>query len=434
MAYSKVKKLLGISAVVICMGTVMFTFNGCAQKPAEEPTAVVQEVKAAEEEPDEGGNIANDIDLNQEEEKEVVQEHQITVSYLQCATEADELTMVGDEQGDYTVKDYKAPIFFDYMQELNYEYLYDSETGMLYVGDRVVSSNVEVVENEDGTTRLYVKDYEMESSIPVVKYVRTSETDVEARYIGTAPLDSNMISGITFVMDLDENGNYILTGMQGVFGEDITKLPVYEGTFKGWSLEQDAEPVFDAGDQIKIGDDMALLPYFEDNEYSKIANEDGTCVEGQLEEIDGKTVLRIIHVKHTKDGKTTTDYALSGLDAEKDNVKDNEGKDIDKEKVKKQQTDDEKEAEKKKAEEQKKKDEEAKKKAEEQKKKQDEAKKNSDNGNANKGGGSGSNPSNSDNSGNQGQSTNDPSQTANVFGVPTAGGYQEGCFCGITGE
>lgn len=63
-------------------------------------------------------------------------------------------------------------------------------------------------------------------------------------------------------------------------------------------------------------------------------------VEGQLETIDGKTVLRVVHINGTKKDKdgnivATKKYALDGLDAKKDKVKG-----VDPETVEKQQTED----------------------------------------------------------------------------------------------
>lgn len=392
MAFAKVKKLLGISAVVIACGTVMFTFTSCGQANTQEPTAVIQEVETEQTEDNNGGNVIEDVDFNQEE-AEVTTTKDITVFYDQSATEADNLTITDGNQADVVIKDYVAPIFYPYMENLGYEYTFNEEEGSLYLGERLISDNVEVT--EDG--KLNVRDYMLESSIPVVKYVRTSENEVEARYITMVPIESHMVSGITFVMEKNDAGNYTMTGMLGVFGEDITKLPAWEGTFDGWSMEVGGDVIFSAGDSVKIGDSMNLYPHFQDREINILADEEGRVPEGQLEEtINNEVVLRVIHVykyKTDADGnqKTVAAYALDGLNTDADTVKNTDGSAIDKEKVKEQQKDDVKEAE-----EKKKAEEEQKKKEEETKKKQEESKK-SDNG------GSGNGSSSQKPSGNSGQ-------------------------------
>ena len=342
MAFQKVKKLLGITAVVVCCGTVMFTFTGCENKQVAPETVQMQEIQS-EIAPEEGNAIANDIDLSQTE-VEAQTEEEIHVTYTQCATEDDTLTMVNNEQVNYKVKDYLAPNFFEYMQGLDYNYEVNEEEGYVANDTRVVSDNYEIT--EDG--KLLVRDMKMNTAIPVVKYVRISPDEVEARYIGTAPNDSNLVSGITFVMEKNEDGYYKLTGMRGVFDEDITGLEVYEGTFNGWAVEQGGVAVYDADDEIMISGDIILYPHFTDNEAGKLAKEDGTCLDDQIEEIeiDGvkHTVLRVIHIKGTKtDAKTgekvsCDKYALAGLDAKKDTVKTKDGQTIDKDKVEKQQT------------------------------------------------------------------------------------------------
>ena len=363
----------------------------------------------------------------------------ITVFYDQSATEADNLTITDGNQADVVIKDYVAPIFYPYMENLGYEYTFNEEEGSLYLGERLISDNVEV--NEDGT--LNVRDYMLENSIPVVKYVRTGENEVEARYITMVPIESHMVSGITFVMEKGENGTYTMTGMLGVFGEDITKLPAWEGTFDGWSMEVGGDVIFSAGDSVKIGDSMNLYPHFQDREINVTADEDGRVPSGQIEEIDGMQVLRIIHIfkyKEDKDGNQTTvaAYALDGLNVDADNVKNTDGSTIDKDKVKEQQKDDVKEAEEKKKaeEEQKKKEEETKKKQEESKKKEQQS-----------GGGSGNGGSSSQKpSGNSGQSgnnvsnetpTNDTSAGAAAWGFGGGGGGYDASTpvtCGISGE
>lgn len=391
MAFTKVKKLLGISAVVIACGTVMFTFTSCGQANTQEPTAVIQEVETEKTEDNNDGNVIEDVDFNQNE-AEVTTTKDITVFYDQSATEADNLTITDGNQADVVIKDYVAPEFFPYMTNLGYEYTYNEEEGSLYLGERLISDNVEV--NEDGT--LNVRDYMLEDAIPVVKYVRTSENEVEARYITMVPIESHMVSGITFIMEKNDAGNYTMTGMLGVFGEDITKLPAWEGTFDGWSMEVGGDVIFSAGDSVKIGDSMNLYPHFQDREINILADEDGRVPNGQIEEIDGLQVIRIVHIfkyAEDKDGnqKTVAAYALDGLDADADTVKNTDGSTIDKETVKEQQKDEVKEAE-----EKKKAEEEQKKKEEETKKKQEESKK-TDNG------GSGNGSSSQKPSGNTGQ-------------------------------
>ena len=339
MKYNKVKKLLGISAVVVCCGTVMFTFTGCQTKQPVAETVQIQEVQQ-DDLAKEGGAIANDIDLTQNE-VEVQSEEQIGVFYEQCATEADSLVMVNGEQVDYTIKDYVAPNFFEYMTNLDNSYEVNEEEGYVSNEYNVISDNYEIT--EDG--KLLVRDVKMDMSIPVVKYVRVSDTEVEARYIGLAPNDSNMVSGITFVMEKNDEGAYKLTGLRGVFDEDITGLSVYEGTFNGWAMDHNGIVAYEAGDEIKISGDLTLYPHFLDNEAGKVANEDGTCVEDQIEMIDELPVLRVIHINGTKtdkDGKIleTKKYALADLDAKKDIVKTKDGNTVDKDTVEKQQTED----------------------------------------------------------------------------------------------
>jgi hypothetical protein len=430
MAFQRVKKILGISAVVICMGTVMFTFTSCGQAQPQE-TAVIQEVEdTVETEQSNGGNVIEDVDFNQKE-TEVVTSKDITVFYDQSATEADNLTITeANGNIDYTIKDYVSPQFFPYMENLGYEYTFNEEEGSLYLGERLISDNVEVT--EDG--KLNVRDYMLENSVPVVKYVRTSENEVEARYITMVPIESHMVSGITFVMEKNDAGNYEMTGMLGVFGEDITKLPAWEGTFDGWSMEVGGDVVFEANDSVKIGDSMNLYPHFQDREINVTADEEGRVPEGQLEEIDGQVVLRVIHVykyKTDADGnqKTVAAYALDGLNTDADTVKNTDGSTIDKEKVEEQQKDDVKEAE-----EKKKAEEEQKKKEEETKKKQEESKKQEQQS----GGGSGNGGSGSSSqkpSGNSGQTgTGESTGTTSASDLAGQLGVEAGDWgCGAYG-
>ena len=332
MKYKKVKKLLGILAV-----STTASLTACQTKQPVAETVQMQEVQQ-DDLAKEGGAIANDIDLTQNE-VEVQSEEQIGVFYEQCATEADSLVMVNGEQVDYTIKDYVAPNFFEYMVHLDNSYEVNEEEGYVSNEYNVISDNYEIT--DDG--KLLVRDVKMDMSIPVVKYVRVSDTEVEARYIGLAPNDSNMVSGITFVMEKNDEGAYKLTGLRGVFDEDITGLSVYEGTFNGWAMDHNGIVAYEAGDEIKISGDLTLYPHFSDNEAGKVAKSDGTMEDGQLETIDELPVLRVIHINGTKtdkDGKLveTTKYALADLDAKKDIVKTKDGNTVAKERVEKQQT------------------------------------------------------------------------------------------------
>ena len=323
MKYNEVKKLLGVMAIAT---TASLTACGTQPTPPID-TAVEAEPTQTVEEPTPTPTPTPT-------------ETKITVSYEQSATESDELTKIGDDDVSYIIKDYDADIYYETISEQDYIFQLDEESESIYIGDTLVSENVDF--KEDGT--LWVRDVVLEHNIPVVKYVRT-ETEVEARYIGLAPNDSNLVSGITFVMEKNDDGYYKLTGMRGVFDEDITGLAVYEGTFDGWAMESQGEAVYEVDDEIKISGDLTLYPHFTDNANGKVANEDGTCVESQLETIDGQTVLRVIHIKSTKTDKDgniveTTKYALAGLDAKKDTVKTKDGQTIDKDTVEKQQTED----------------------------------------------------------------------------------------------
>ena len=333
MKYKKVKKLLGILAV-----STTASLTACQTKQPVAETVQMQEVQQ-DDLAKEGGAIANDIDLTQNE-VEVQSEEQIGVFYEQCATEADSLVMVNGEQVDYTIKDYVAPNFFEYMVNLDNSYEVNEEEGYVSNEYNVISDNYEIT--DDG--KLLVRDVKMDMSIPVVKYVRVSDTEVEARYIGLAPNDSNIVSGITFVMEKNDEGAYKLTGLRGVFDEDITGLSVYEGTFNGWAMDHNGIVAYEAGDEIKISGDLTLYPHFLDNEAGKVANEDGTF-EDQIEMIDELPVLRVIHINGTKTDKdgnvvATKKYALADLDAKKDTVKTKDGNTVDKDTVEKQQTED----------------------------------------------------------------------------------------------
>lgn len=333
MKFNDVKRILGIFAVATTT-----SLTACQTKQPVAETVQMQEVQQ-DDLAKEGGAIANDIDLTQNEVEGQIEE-QIGVFYEQCATEADSLVMVNGEQVDYTIKDYVAPNFFEYMVNLDNSYEVNEEEGYVSNEYNVISDNYEIT--EDG--KLLVRDVKMDMSIPVVKYVRVSDSEVEARYIGLAPNDSNMVSGITFVMEKNDEGAYKLTGLRGVFDEDITGLSVYEGTFNGWAMDHNGIVAYEAGDEIKISGDLTLYPHFSDNEAGKLAKSDGTF-EDQIEMIDELPVLRVIHINGTKtdkDGKVveTTKYALADLDAKKDTVKTKDGNILDKERVEKQQTED----------------------------------------------------------------------------------------------
>lgn len=333
MKFNDVKRILGIFAVATTT-----SLTGCQTKQPVAETVQMQEVQQ-DDLAKEGGAIANDIDLTQNEVEGQIEE-QIGVFYEQCATEADSLVMVNGEQVDYTIKDYVAPNFFEYMTNLDNSYEVNEDEGYVSNEYNVISDNYEIT--EDG--KLLVRDVKMDMSIPVVKYVRVSDSEVEARYIGLAPNDSNMVSGITFVMEKNDEGAYKLTGLRGVFDEDITGLSVYEGTFNGWAMDHNGIVAYEAGDEIKISGDLTLYPHFSDNEAGKHAKSDGTF-EDQIEMIDELPVLRVIHINGTKTDKdgnvvATKKYALADLDAKKDKVKTKDGNTVDKDKVEKQQTED----------------------------------------------------------------------------------------------
>ena len=317
MKLPKVKKLLGISGIVVCCGAILFVFEGYRRNKVEST-------------PPQTVAVERDIDLTTNA-VDAQTEREITVFYTQCATEGDTLKVKGDEQASYTVKDYVASNYLAYMQSLGYEYTYDAENGAVYVGDRLVSDNVEKIEDENGKVTLYVKDYKQQNSIPVVKYLRVSDHEVKPVYIGLAPLDSGMVSGITFVMTPKTNAEtFELQSLEGVYGESLDTLRVYEGEFKGWALDMESEPVFDAGDEIMISDNMELIPYFKDNEASLVATKTGECPDGVTETIDGKTVVRA--VKNKGNG-----YALSGIDATNDIILNAMGSAISKDTVQAQQ-------------------------------------------------------------------------------------------------
>ncbi len=317
MKLPKVKKLLGICGIVVCCGVILFVFEGYRRNKVE--NTLPQTVA-----------VERDIDLTTNA-VDAQTEREIVVFYAQCATEGDTLKVKGDEQASYTVKDYVASNYLAYMQSLGYEYTYDAENGAVYVGDRLVSDNVEKIEDENGKVMLYVKDYKQQNSIPVVKYLRVSDHEVKPVYIGLAPLDSGMVSGITFVMTPKANAEtFELQSLEGVYGESLDTLRVYEGEFKGWALDMESEPVFDAGDEIMISDNMELIPYFKDNEASLVATKTGEAPDGVTETIDGKTVVRAI--KNKGNG-----YALSGVDANKDTILNAMGSAISKDTVQAQQ-------------------------------------------------------------------------------------------------
>ena len=277
-----------------------------------------------------------------------------TVTYEQSDTDADELNIINNEPQDYIVKDYNRPIFFKYLTTLDYDYTYDEDTNSLNHDNTIVSDNVELVEEEsidnDGVDSdseakpiIYAKDCMIGDAIPVVKYLRISETEAKAKYISLVSSDSKLVSGITFVFNYDYDADvYKMTGILGVFGEDISMLETYEGEFDFYSDSIDGDEYCKPGDTVSIKSDTSLFPHFIDDETAFLADEDGLVPDGGLETIDKMTVIRIVHINHTKDGKTTVDYALSGLNTEKDTVKNTDGTNIDKETVTKQQKDDSK--------------------------------------------------------------------------------------------
>ncbi len=274
-----------------------------------------------------------------------------TVTYEQSDTDADELNIINNEPQDYIVKDYNRPIFFKYLTTLDYDYTYDADTNSLIHDNTIVSDNVELVEDDsiviDGVDSdsefkpiIYAKDCVIGDARPIVKYLKVSDTEAEAKYISLVPSDSKLVSGITFEFRYDYVVDvYKMTAILGVFGEDLSRLETYEGVFDFYSDSVDGDEYCKPGDTVSIKSDTSLFPHFIEDETALLADKDGLVPDGGLETIDGQTVLRIIHVNHTKDGKTTIDYALSGLDTEKDTVKNTDGTDIDKETVTKQQTD-----------------------------------------------------------------------------------------------
>lgn len=422
MKYREIKKLIGVVAtasVLSACGTTLDQDN------------VVQN--------DTSEVVSNEASTEQSEVKDVVTKAKVT--YEQSATGADELSITNDEPQDYLVKEYERPIFFKYLTELDYDYTYDADTNTLNHDNAIVSDDIELVEDDaadnDGVVSaeeskpiIYARDFVIGEAIPVVKYLKVSDTEVEAKYISLAPSDSNLVSGITFEFRYDYDAeNYKMTGILGVFGEDLSTLETYEGEFDFYSATVDGDEYCKPNDTITISQDTTLFPNFAERENALLANEDGTYVGGNLEIIENMAVLRVIHVykyKEDKDGNQTTvaAYALDGLNTDADTVKNTDGSTIDNEKVKEQQKDDVKEAEEKKKaeEEQKKKEEETKKKQEESKKKEQQS-----------GGGSGNSGSGSSSqkpSGNSGQSgnnvsnetpTNDTSAGAAAWGVTDLG-------------
>ena len=327
MKYNEVKRLLGIMALT---ATASLTACGNPAQPVE--TAV--EAKQT----DEGENPTPT--------PTPVVESKATVTYEQSATKPDELTIINGEAVSYSVKDYEAPVYYGYMEELDYNFRYDEETDSVYIGEDLVSDNVD--HREDGT--LWVRDAVIADSVPVVKYLRVSDDEVEAGCISLVLKDSGLVSGITFVLTPNDAGVYKMTDMLGVYEEDIKVLPIYEGKFTAYSKSIDGEEEIKAGDSVDVISDISLYPCFEVSEESTLANEDGTLEDGRIEEIeiDGvkHNVIRVIHINGTKtdkDGKVVAakKYALAGLDAKKDTVKTKDGKTVDKDKVEKQQTEDE---------------------------------------------------------------------------------------------
>ncbi len=323
MKYNDVKKLLGVMAIATTA-----SLTACGTEPTQPvETTVTAEPTQTVEEPT--------------PTQTPIVETKATVTYEQSATASDELTIVNDESVTYKVKDYEPPIYNEYMAELDYEYRYDEESDSVFIGEDLVSENID--HNEDGT--LWIRDAVIADSTPVVKYLRMSDDgEVKAKYISLVPKDSGLISGITFVLTPNEDGVYKMTDMLGVYEEDIKSLPIYEGKFTAFSTIIDGDAELKAGDSIDVVSDLSLYPCFEVSEESTVAAEDGTCLSDQLETIDGKAVLRVIHIKGTKTDSKTGEkvacdkYALAGLDAKKDTVKTKDGQTIDKDTVEKQQT------------------------------------------------------------------------------------------------
>ncbi len=320
MKYQEVKKLLGAVAIAT---TASLTACGTPAQPVEtaleaEPTQTVEEPTPT---------------------PTPTVETKATVTYEQSATASDELTIINDNAVAYKVKDYEPPIYNDYMVELDYDYRYDEESDSVFIGDELVSDNID--HKEDGT--LWMRDVVITDSTPVVKYLRMSDDgEVEAKYISLVPKDCGLISGITFVLTQNDDGVYKMTDMLGVYEEDIKELPIYEGAFTAYSKSIDGEEEIKVGDTIEIVTDLSLYPCFDVAEESTLANEDGTLDNDRIEEIeiDGvkHTVLRVIHINGTKKDKNgnivaTKKYALDGLDTKKDTVKG-----VDKDTVVKQQT------------------------------------------------------------------------------------------------
>ena len=312
----EIQKLLGLVAVATTTA-----ISACGEQPAQETEMAVE--------------VTAEDTVEEPAPTPTPTETKIIVTYEQSDTVSDELTMINDEAVSYEVKAYQAPCFYKYLTDLDYEYSFDEDTEKLYMGVTLVSDNVEV--KDDGT--IYVRDMTISDAVPVVKYVRVSDTEIEPICIELVPGDSGLVSGITFVLTPTED-NYVITDMLGVFEEDIKELPIYEGEHLGYSKNIGGEIEVKPQDTINISEDRTLYPCFEKSEASMVANEDGTMVEGQLETIDGKTVLRVVHINGTKKDKdgnivATKKYALDGLDAKKDKVKG-----VDPETVEKQQTED----------------------------------------------------------------------------------------------
>lgn len=326
MKYNEVKRLLGVMAIAT---TASLTACGTQPTPPID-TAVEAEPTQTVEEPTPTPTPTV--------------ETKVIVTYEQSATESDELTIINEEAVNYSVKNYEPPIYYNYMSELDYDYRYDEESDSVYIGENLVSDNID--HREDGT--LWIRDAVIADSIPVVKYLRVSDDgEVEAKYISLVPKDCGLISGITLVLTQKDDGVYKMTDMLGVYEEDIKGLPIYEGTFTAYSKNIDGEEEIKVGDTIEIVTDLSLYPCFDVAEESTLANEDGTLDNDRIEEIeiDGvkHTVLRVIHINGTKTDKdgnvvATKKYALAGLDAKKDTVKTKDGKTVDKDKVEKQQT------------------------------------------------------------------------------------------------
>ncbi|MCR4990049.1 MAG: hypothetical protein K6A38_04215, partial [Lachnospiraceae bacterium] len=130
MKYNEVKKLLGLMAIATTT-----SLTACGTEPTQpiETTITAEPTQTAEEPtPTPTPTV----------------ETKATVTYEQSATASDELTIINDNAVAYKVKDYEPPIYYDYMVDLDYEYRYDEESDSVYIGDTIVSDNIEHKEDD----------------------------------------------------------------------------------------------------------------------------------------------------------------------------------------------------------------------------------------------------------------------------------------------